>query len=61
MGMISGSSMVGSILANYLFDLLNSYKPGLAIFAVVSFALIPAYLILYRLSERDKKYEEQEA
>lgn len=61
MGMISGASMVGSILANYLFDIFHSYKPGLALFAAVSFALIPAYLILYRLSERDKKYEENNA
>ncbi len=61
MGMISGASMIGSILTNYLFDLLGSYTPGLLGSAALSLALIPLYLILYRLTERDKQYEETKA
>ncbi|MBR7165909.1 MAG: MFS transporter [Clostridia bacterium] len=61
MGMISGASMIGSILANYLFDALGSYNPGLLVSATVSILLIPLYLLLYRLCEKDRKREENKA
>ena len=57
MGMISGSSMVGGMLSNYLFDSIGSYTPGLVAAGIVGFALIPLYLVLYRLTEKDKEYE----
>lgn len=61
LGMVSLSGMLAEPLVNYLYDALGSYSPVYYGAAVADVALIGAYLLLFKLCDRDKKkYLEEE-
>lgn len=55
MGMISVANMVSGVIVNSVFDLTGSYIPAFQFGALGSVAIIGLYLLIYRLTARDRK------